>query len=129
MNNLLKLNNSGFYCVLKGFGISIILSLICIFVYAVVLVNTDIQESTIKPVVITITGVCVLIGSSISSLSIKKNGIINGICVGALYFFSLYLLSSIAFCGFYFNFTSAIMIFVGMFLGALGGIIGVNFHK
>lgn len=130
MNNIVKVNNkSSFYCILKGFGVSLILSLICIFIYAIVLVNTNIQENTIKPVIITITGISILVGSSISSIKIKKNGIINGICVGGLYLFSLYLLSSIALCGFSFNLTSIIMIIVGMALGGIGGIIGVNFHK
>ena len=100
-----------------------------IYIFACVLVNTSVQENTIKPVIITITGISILIGSSISCLQIKKNGILNGICVGALYILSLYILSSIAFCGFGFNINSIIVIIVGIVLGAIGGIIGVNIRK
>ena len=130
MNNIVKINkDKNIYSIFKGFLVSLFLSLLFIFLYAVVLVNTNIQENTIKPVIITITGISVLIGSSISSLKIKKNGILNGICVGGIYLVSLYILSSIALCGLYFNFSSIIMILIGMGLGAIGGIIGVNFHK
>ena len=118
-----------FFNIGKGFAISMILSVICVFIYATVLVNTSVQESTIKPVIITITGVSILIGSSISSLKIKKRGIINGISIGGLYFLSLYFLSSIILTGFYFNVTSLIMIGIGMVLGGIGGIIGVNIGK
>lgn len=130
MNNVVKINKDrNIYSIFKGFLVSLFLSLLFIFLYAVILVNTNIQENTIKPVIMTITGVSVLVGSSISSLRIKKNGIINGICVGGIYLISLYVLSSIALCGFYFNLSSIIMILIGMVLGAVGGIIGVNFHK
>ncbi len=127
MNNIKKTDkNNNVYLILKGFIISIILSVISILIYAIILVNTDVQESTIKPVITTITGISILIGSSISCLKIKKNGIVNGICVGGIYILSLYILSSIALCGFSFNINSIIIIIVGLILGALGGIIGVN---
>lgn len=130
MNNIEKIKKDNvFYSIVKGFVISIILSAVCVFIFALILVKTSVQESTIRPVVITITGICILIGSSISSLKIKKNGIINGVCVGGLYFLSLYFLSSIVFCGFAFNVTSIIMIAIGMLLGGIGGIIGVNIGK
>ena len=130
MNNIGKINkNSNLYIIAKGFIIALILSVISILLYAVLLVNSSIGENTIKPVIIIITGVSILIGSSISCLKIKKNGIINGVLIGGLYFVSLYILSSIAFCGFKFNLSALIMICVGMILGGVGGIIGVNICK
>ena len=87
--------------IVKGYIIALIISLISLFVYSVVLVNTDIQEYTIKPVVTIIIAISILIGSSISSMKIRKNGILNGFCVGGIYLLSLYVLSSIAITGFY----------------------------
>lgn len=130
MNSVSKVDkNNRFILIAKGYAFSLIISLISLFIYATILVNTNIQENTIKPVVIIITGISILIGSSISSSKIKKNGIINGICVGGLYLSSLYILSSIAFCGFLFNLTSVIMIGIGIILGGIGGIIGVNMGR
>ena len=130
MNNIVKVKkNSGIIPIVIGFIISLILSLMTLYVYAIILVNTGIQENTIKPVVITISSVSLLIGSSISSLRTKRKGIINGICVSLMYLMSMYLLSSIILCGFSFNFSSLIMIGCGIILGGIGGIIGVNIKK
>lgn len=130
MNNISKIDkNNTLIVIAKGYAFSLIISLISLFIYAVVLVNTSIQESTIKPVVITITGISILIGSSISSMKIKKNGIINGLCVGGLYLGSLYILSSIAFSGFSFNLASIVMIGIGIIVGGIGGVIGVNIGR
>ena len=130
MNNINKIEkNNTFNLILKGYIYALIISLISLFIYAVILVNTGVQENTIKPVVITITGISILIGSSISSLKIKKNGIVNGLCVGGIYIGSLYILSSIAITGFSLGLSSIIMIGIGIIVGGIGGIIGVNIGK
>ncbi|MBE5805839.1 MAG: TIGR04086 family membrane protein [Clostridiales bacterium] len=129
MNKILKENNNILKGITKGYVSSIIISLISIFIYSYILVNTNVQESTIKIVIIVISAISVLIGSSISSLGIKKNGIINGILVGAFYFVSLYILSSIAITGFGFSINSLIMVISGLILGAIGGVIGVNIRR
>lgn len=127
MNNIGKINkNSGFIIIIKGCVISLILSIVFMFLYAIILTNTDIQENTIKPVIITITGISLLIGTSICCLKTNKKGILKGVLVGGIYFIMLYILSSIILCGFSLNLESIIMILVGMFLGGIGGIIGVN---
>lgn len=130
MNNVGKINkNSAIYSIFKGFVISIVLSLVLIFIYAIILVNTNIQENTIKPVIITITSISILIGSSISSIKIKSKGLVNGICVSLLYFVTFYLLSSIIVCGFSFSLSTIIMMSIGILIGAVGGIIGVNLRR
>lgn len=130
MNNISKVEkNNTITIIAKGYVFSLIISLISLFIYAIILVNTNIQENTIKPVVITITGISILVGSSIASSKIKKNGIVNGVCVGGLYLGSLYILSSIAFSGFSLTLSSIIMIVIGSILGGIGGIIGVNIRR
>lgn len=131
MNNIAKINKEKKigYVIAEGVAIAIILSMICIFIYAVVLVNTNIKENTIKSVLVTITGVSILIGSSICGVKLKKNGILVGTCVGVIYFLCLYILSSIAISGFSFNSSTIIMISIGIILGGIGGIIGANIAK
>ena len=130
MNNIVKVNKkSKVIPIMVGFLISLILSVVTLYIYAVMLVNTGVQENTIKPVVITISSVSLLIGSSISSLKTKSKGIINGICVSLMYLMSMYVLSSIILCGFLLNLSSLIMIICGIILGAIGGVIGVNIKK
>lgn len=112
--------------IIKGSIISIIITLIALTIYAAVLSYTNVSESTMTPVVLTITGISILIGSSISSISIKKKGIINGGLVGLIYITFLYVLSSILSVGFSLNMNSIIMIVVSIVTGMIGGIIGVN---
>ncbi len=112
--------------IIKGSIISIILSLIFLSIYAMLLAFTNISENTMVPVVLVITGVSILIGSSISAINIKKQGLINGALIGLIYMLFIYFLSSIIFTGFALNLNSIIMIIVGIVTGMVGGIIGVN---
>ncbi len=130
MNNVMNLDKTNIIkCIVKGYFYSLIISCIFLFIYATILVNTSVEEKTITPVVITITSISILIGSSISSIKIKKNGIIVGLCIGALYLVTLYILSSITVTGFGINFKALLMIIIGTIFGGIGGIIGVNIKK
>lgn len=54
------IQNSGI-SILKGIAISYVITFILLFIYAVVLNFTNIQEETMAPVVIVITGVSILV--------------------------------------------------------------------
>lgn len=118
--------NKNIIRIAKGSIFAIVISLILLFIYANLLTYTNISETTMTPVVLTISGISILIGSSISSLKIKKQGMINGALVGLIYMIFIYLLSSIMFTGFGLDTKSIIMIIVGTVAGMIGGIIGVN---
>ncbi len=113
--------------IFKGIVISCIITFVLLFIYAIVLTYTNIDESTIGPVIIAITGVSILAGSSMTTSSIKKNGILNGGIIGLVYILLIYLSSSILSKGFSLNIYSIIMIMVGIIAGMIGGIVGVNF--
>ena len=68
--------------ILKGSAISFIITIILLFLVAILLTYTNLQENIIKPIVIIISVISILIGSSISTLKIKKNGFINGGIIG-----------------------------------------------
>ena len=112
--------------IVKGSAFSILITLILLFIYAILLTSTNIPESTMSVVVITSTGISILIGSSISSFKIKKRGIVNGGLVGLIYIITIYLISSIALIEFSMNITSIVMLIVAIVTGMIGGIIGVN---
>lgn len=117
-NNLIK--------VIKGSIISILLSLIMLLIFATLLTYTNIKETTIPTVIIVISAISILIGSIMSSMHIKKNGLLNGAAVGAIYILSIYVLSSIFITGFNFSLKAIIMLVVSIIAGMIGGIIGVN---
>lgn len=115
-----------FIRIIKGSVIAIISTLILLFIFAIVLTYTNIQETVISPVIIVITAISILVGSSISTLKIKKMGLINGALVGLIYILTIYILSSITGTGFTLQIQTIIMIVSSIIAGMIGGIIGVN---
>lgn len=109
-----------------GTGISIVLTLVLLFIFSIALTYTNISEATIEPMIIGITGISILAGSSITTSKIKKKGIVNGMIIGGIYIFLLYMISSILNTGFSVNTYTIIMMVIGMLAGAVGGIVGVN---
>ena len=126
IEDITKEKNSNIIKVIKGSIIAIIITLLALTIYAAILSYTNVAETTMVPVILTITGISILIGSSISSVSIKKKGIVNGALVGLIYILCIYVLSSIFSVGFSFNINSIIMLLIGVVTGMIGGIIGVN---
>ena len=118
--------NKGNMVILKGVLISFALTLISLFIFSILLTYTNIQESTIFPVVTCITGISILVGSSISTIKINRRGILNSGIIGLTYILIIYLISSITNTGFAINLNSAILIISGIIAGMLGGIVGVN---
>lgn len=117
-NNIIK--------ILKGSAISMITTLILLIIFSVLLTFTNINERTMPTVIIMITALSILLGSQITTLKIKKKGIINGMAVGGTYMITLYFISSIVSKNFSLNKYSIIMMATGLLIGGLGGIIGVN---
>lgn len=110
----------------KGVGISLIITVILLIIFSVLLAYTSISESVISPVIMVITAISILIGSSIVNIKIKKNGLINGGIIGGTYILTIYLISSILNWKFTLNLQAIIMIILAIAVGILGGIIGVN---
>ena len=123
-----KINNT-FFNILKGICISIVCTLIFLFVFSALLVYTDLSENVIIPVILVITAISIFIGSSIGNLKMKKNGLLNGGIIGGIYVLLIYVLSSIINGNFELGFMSVIMILVGIVCGILGGVIGINIVK
>lgn len=117
-NNLVK--------ILKGSIASILITIIILFVFALLLAYTNMPESIITPVIIGVSSISIIIGSIMSSRKIKKQGLINGGFVGLIYITTIYLLSSIIQKDFGVNTYSIVMIVACALAGCLGGIIGVN---
>ena len=123
-DELSKENNA--LTIIKGSMISIMFTLVILTIYAAVLSFTSVSESTMIPVIIVVTGISILIGSSISTMHIKNKGLVNGGLVGLIYMLFIYIVSSIVVMNFEINFNSIIMIIVAILTGMIGGVIGVN---
>lgn len=126
MENYQENNKKNLKNISIGIGISFLITIICLFIFSILLTYTNISENTITPTIIIMTGISVLTGSSIGNVKIKKNGIINGAIIGGGYLLILYLISSLLNVEFSLNLKSVIMIIVGIVFGVFGGIMGVN---
>lgn len=118
--------NNSFTQILKGVIISLISTFILLSIFAIILTFTNVSENTINPVIIIISSLSILFGSSIANSKIKKQGLINGGIIGLIYIVILYFVSSFFYCKFSLNLDSIIMIAIGIIFGIIGGIIGVN---
>lgn len=112
--------------VLKGSVFAVVLTLILLLIYSALLTYTNLNESTMPVFIIGITVISILVGSIMSSVNIKKNGLTNGALVGLIYILVIYLLSSTINKSFSLNMYSIIMMIASVIAGAIGGIIGVN---
>lgn len=115
-----------FKYILKGVIISIISTLIFLFIFSLILTYTNVSEKLINPFIIVVTAISIFIGSSIGSLKLQKQGILSGALIGGIYLISLYIISGIINNNFSMTIQSIILIISGMTCGMFGGIIGVN---
>lgn len=116
-------------CISKGVIISILFTISALSIFSILLVKTNVSEETIDIVIPVITCVSILVGSSISMNRVKKNGLVNGAIIGAIYISIIYLISSIVNSNFTINRASIIMMTLGIIGGVLGGIVGINIKK
>lgn len=126
MSENISENGNNIKKIIKGSVFSIVITLIGLLVYSIILSYTSISETTMPATIIIITAISILIGSTISTANIKKNGIVNGVLVGLIYIAIIYLISSIVTGNFLLNTNSIIMVIASVLTGAMGGIIGVN---
>lgn len=126
MVNVKENNSNGIVIILKGSLISIIATIVLLMIFAAVLTYSNINENSMPTVIIVVTVLCILVGSQITTSKIKRNGIVNGALVGAIYILALYLISSIISKDFSLNIYSIIMMATSILIGGIGGIIGVN---
>ncbi len=118
--------NKSFMSLIKGVAISIISTLVAIFIFSIIITYTNFSEHWIVPVMIGIVAISIFAGTTISTLKLTKNGLLNGGLVGFFYVFILYLTSSSLGTGFTLNTNAIIMIVLSVIVGMIGGIVGVN---
>ena len=118
--------NRSLITIMKGTLISVILTLVLLFILAIVLTYTKVSENMIPAAIIVITAISLLIGSTIANKKMKKNGILNGGIIGVIYLLTIYIVSSAVSGSFLLGLKSIIMVVVGMIFGIIGGVIGVN---
>ena len=113
----------------KGIVISFAITIILFYILGIILSCTSMPERVINPGIIVITGVSILIATSIVTIKVQDKGMMRGGIIGATYFVLIYLVSSLLLKNFDINVYSAIMFVVSFLCGSIGGIVGINLKK
>lgn len=121
-NNFIKIG-------VKCFCISIVFTIISIFILSAILCYSNVSEKIIDVALITISAIAILIGTFLLERKIKEKGLFYGGIFGIVYIVGLFLISSFVSADFSIGLSSGIMMAFGILAGILGGIIGVNFNK
>lgn len=116
--------------VFSGFGKAIIIAvgftLVVFFIAALLLTYTGLSESAI-PFITTVTMVVsVVLAGLVSAKAGKSRGYLNGALTGLLYALLLYVISLLVSGSFFCNVYILILLAIGIFGGATGGILGIN---
>lgn len=82
MENMQSTDNKYIISILKGVGVSLLVTLVLLILFSIILTYSNVQENVIGPVIMIITAISIFIGSSFGNMKIKKNGLINGGIVG-----------------------------------------------
>ena len=77
MENIKKSDSNLLANIAKGTLISLISTVIMLLIFSLILAFTNVQENTINPVIMIVTAISILIGSSIANIKIRKNTIKN----------------------------------------------------
>ena len=72
--------SNNFVSIIKGVAISIISTIILLFIFSILLTYTNISESLITTVIIVVTAISIFIGSTIANIKMKKNEIGRASC-------------------------------------------------
>lgn len=115
--------------VLKGALMALSISLIGILIFAFILRFTSISDGAIKPINQAIKIVSIVLGTVWGLKKSKEMGLISGLIIGILYTIIAFVAFSILDGQFEFSRTIVNDLLFGSIIGAISGIIAVNFRK
>lgn len=115
--------------ILKGSLIAISISLVGILIFAFLIKYIAIPTEAIRPVNQVIKGISLLVGIFISLRKVEQMGLINGLLIGLAYSILGFLVFSILDGNFEFDKALINDFLFGGIIGAICGIIAVNFRR
>ncbi len=121
-----RTNASVFSSVLKGVGISYIITCIIFIVYALLLTYTDVSEQYISLVAIICTAISCAVGGFVSALKMDNNGLLWGVITGVIYMAILFVINKLAGSEGGGVISKVTMLVCAMASGGVGGIVGIN---
>lgn len=126
-----KESGKGFlpYGILRGLLSALVITGLSLLIISVIYLSSNFKEDLLRTLVTLSALISVLISSLAGGLSLRKQGLLLGSSVGALYALSLYVTGFLSF-GFP-GFSKGLLGTLALCIlsGSLGGIIGVNIKR
>ncbi len=122
-SNFSILSRSGF---LRGLGLALGFTFSVFLISALLLTYTPLPESAIPLISLGTLLVSILLSGAVSAKKVGHHGYLSGALAGCTYCLLLYLASMIIAGEWIFGSYVLILLLIGVFGGAAGGIIGIN---
>lgn len=110
----------------KGVLLAYVISALLLIVYGILLTITSLSESSMSTIVMIITMISIALSSIYSAMKAESKGWLHGAVVGLIYMILLFLIGLIFDTGLSFDSFIIFRLFMGLVIGALSGIIGIN---
>lgn len=118
--------NGSIYIIGKSVLIAYIISLLLLVLYGLLLAITSLSETTLSTAVMIITMASIAVSGIYAAIKAESKGFIYGAIVGLVYMVILFFLSLLFGIGVAVDKYLLFRVFMGVVIGALAGIIGVN---
>ena len=110
----------------KAMLIAVGFTVLVFFICALLLTYTGLSESAIPFIVIITAVTSVILAGTVTGKRAGQRGYLNGALTGVAYMALLYVISLLVGGDFYFGTYILILLIIGLFGGAFGGILGIN---
>lgn len=115
--------------ILKGSLVALCISLVGILIFAFIIKFVAISDKAIRPINQIIKAISVLVGTFVGLRKLDKMGLVGGLLIGIVYTIVAFLVFSALDGTFNVNITLLNDVLFGSIMGAISGIIAVNFKK
>ncbi len=115
--------------ILRGVLMALALTIVLVLILAIIYKFVDMSDTTIKVINQVIKVASIGFGIFLCLKKDKKQGMLKGSTIGALYMLLSYLVFSLLVSSFYFSLAILYDLIFGAILGLLFGVIFVNFSK
>ena len=112
--------------VLKSSLLAVVVTLFCFLLFALVMKLANLQEGIIPPVNQAIRIISIALGGAVAARSSRSKGWLKGALTGLLYILWAFIISGIFGGGYIFDTVLISDVLLGIVVGAIGGIIGIN---
>lgn len=113
----------------KGIAVAYLVTIPMFVIFAFFLANMDFPEKFAPSAVIITTLVSIIVAGWTSTRKIKSKGWLNGGIIGFMYMGILFLVSSLVYRDYTITRHVIIMLIIGVIIGAIGGILGINLRR